>query len=123
MDKTILQMIQCDLIEVEGLVALVVEMKEGEVEEEDPNQVVVDARHHEEPSQEVAASRIQVVGAFRQGIRVQVALGVCLMVEVALAASGESQVVLEEEAAFPLVVGPVEEACILPSYLVEEEQE
>merc|ERR1719351_468250 len=121
MDKTILQMIQCDLIEVEGLVALVVEMREGE--EEDPNQVGVDARHHEEPSQEVAASRIQVVGAFRQGIRVQVALGVCLMVEVALAASGESQVVLEEEAAFPLVVGPVEEACILPSYLGEEEQE
>ena len=76
-----------------------------------------------EPCLEVAASRIQVVEAFRQGIRVQVALEVCLMVEVALAALGESQVVLEEEGAFPLVVGPVEEACNLPSYLVEEEQE
>lgn len=109
--------------EVVGLVALVVERMVGEVVEEDPSLVEVVSRHHEEPCQEVEASRTQVVVAFLQEIRDLVAWEDGLMEVGAWVALGGSQVDLVGGVAFLLVVELVEEACIHPSYQEEEGQE
>jgi len=109
--------------EVGGLVALVAERMVDEVEAEDPSLEEEVSRRHEEPCQEVEASRTQVEVAFHLEIRDPVALGVCLMVVGALVALGGSQGDLVGGVAFLLVVELVEEACILPSYQEEEEQE
>jgi len=109
--------------EVGGLVALVAERMVVEVVEEDPSLVEEVSRHHVEPCLGVEASRTQVEVAFLPEIRDLVAWEVGLMVVGALVALGGSQGDLVGGVAFLLVVELVEEACILPSYQEEEEQE
>jgi len=108
---------------VVGLGALEVERKVGVVEVEDPILVEVVSKLHVVPCLEEGASMSLVVEAFLQETHDQVALAVCLMVEVAWVASGGIQEGQEVVVAFLLVGVQVEGACSHPSCLEEEAQE